>query len=274
MNQEKMGRLIAECRKKLHLTQAQVGEKLGVTDKTVSKWEQGINAPNISLLNSLSELLNISTNELLNGEKNNENESIKSVDIPKVVKYYVGIDKKKSKRNMAIITIILTLVFLTIISLLILHNNYDNCFVYKIETIDDGLKVDGVLALTSEQDILSINSIKNISRYDFDNEMVLAYEYTLVSKDTDIYMIGSIEDYLEENNIITLNNLLSSISFYISENSGYDLLLNNELINNNELAIKVKYVDINNQIKEILIPLKLNKIFSNDKLIYNKGEEY
>ena len=69
MDLGKVGKFIAELRKEKKLTQAQLGEKVGVTDKTVSKWEQGICAPNISILNELSEILGITTTELLNGKR-------------------------------------------------------------------------------------------------------------------------------------------------------------------------------------------------------------
>ena len=69
MNQQKVGKFIASVRKELNLTQAQLGEKLGVTGKTVSKWETGIYMPDLSLLKSLSEILGVSIYELLDGER-------------------------------------------------------------------------------------------------------------------------------------------------------------------------------------------------------------
>ena len=79
MNQFKIGKFIAECRKNKNLTQAQLAEKLNVTDRAVSKWECGITVPDISIINELSEILGISSNELLSGEinKNKETKSIK-----------------------------------------------------------------------------------------------------------------------------------------------------------------------------------------------------
>ena len=69
MNQIKIGRLIAERRKKANLTQLQLAEKLGITDKAVSKWERGIAMPDTSIMLELCEILGISVNELLSGEK-------------------------------------------------------------------------------------------------------------------------------------------------------------------------------------------------------------
>ena len=69
MNQIKIGRFITERRKKANLTQMQLADKLGITDKAVSKWERGIAMPDTSIMLELCELLDISVNELLSGEK-------------------------------------------------------------------------------------------------------------------------------------------------------------------------------------------------------------
>ncbi len=69
MNQVKIGKFIAECRKKEKLTQMQLAEKLNVTDRAVSKWETGKGMPDTSIMLELCSLLKISVNELLKGEK-------------------------------------------------------------------------------------------------------------------------------------------------------------------------------------------------------------
>ena len=79
MNIEKSGKLICEERKKLGLTQKELAEIIGVTDKAVSKWENGRGFPDISLLDPLSKALNISVTELIHGEKT-ENNTLKASD--------------------------------------------------------------------------------------------------------------------------------------------------------------------------------------------------
>ena len=69
MDQLKIGRFIAERRKGSNLTQMQLAEKLGITDKAVSKWERGIAMPDTSIMLELCDILCISVNELLSGEK-------------------------------------------------------------------------------------------------------------------------------------------------------------------------------------------------------------
>ena len=68
-NFSKMGQFISELRKEKKLTQKDLAEQLGVTDKAVSKWERGLSCPDISLLPKLSHILGVTTSELLNGEK-------------------------------------------------------------------------------------------------------------------------------------------------------------------------------------------------------------
>ena len=82
MDQIKIGRFIAVRRKRANLTQLQLADRLGITDKAVSKWERGITMPDTSIMLELCDILGISVNELLNGEKidmeknNQKNEQI------------------------------------------------------------------------------------------------------------------------------------------------------------------------------------------------------
>ena len=79
MDQLKIGKFIADCRKRKNLTQMQLAEKLGITDKAVSKWERGVAMPDTSIMLELCDILGISVNELLSGEKiNMENSSQKN----------------------------------------------------------------------------------------------------------------------------------------------------------------------------------------------------
>ena len=71
MDQVKIGKFIAGCRKNQNLTQSKLAEKLNITDRAVSKWETGKTMPDSSIMLELCEILKISVNELLNGEKIN-----------------------------------------------------------------------------------------------------------------------------------------------------------------------------------------------------------
>ena len=69
MDQVKVGGFIAELRKEKGLTQKQLAEQIGVSDKTISKWECGNGLPEMSSIPVLCEALGINMNELLSGER-------------------------------------------------------------------------------------------------------------------------------------------------------------------------------------------------------------
>ncbi|MCI8965857.1 MAG: helix-turn-helix domain-containing protein [Clostridia bacterium] len=68
MEQAKVGRFIAKCRKNKNMTQADLAEKLNITDRAISKWETGKGMPDSSIMLELCNELDISVNELLSGE--------------------------------------------------------------------------------------------------------------------------------------------------------------------------------------------------------------
>ena len=68
MNQEKIGKFIASCRKQKNITQQELAEKLGVSDRTIGNWENGRNMPDLSLFKPLCKELDISLNDFLSGE--------------------------------------------------------------------------------------------------------------------------------------------------------------------------------------------------------------
>lgn len=69
MNQAKIGRFIASCRKEQGMTQAALAERLGISDRAVSKWETGRSMPDSGIMLELCGLLGINVNELLSGER-------------------------------------------------------------------------------------------------------------------------------------------------------------------------------------------------------------
>ena len=104
MNQEKIGKFIAKCRKDNKMTQQELAEKLNVSDRAVSNWENGKNMPDLSLFKPLCEIFDISVNELLNGGKDydvNKN----TLDIIDVASCEITKVKNKSKKKIIIILI-------------------------------------------------------------------------------------------------------------------------------------------------------------------------
>ena len=106
MNQEKIGKFIASLRKEQKLTQEQLALKLGVTAKSISRWENGKNMPDYSILKELCNILDIDINEFLSGEKLKKNEiqthSIENLD--QILKEYYKMKKQRNIfKSMAII---------------------------------------------------------------------------------------------------------------------------------------------------------------------------
>lgn len=80
MNQEKIGKFIAGCRKEQNLTQEELAVKLNITNKAVSKWETGKGLPDASIMMDLCNILKISVNDLLSGEKVDKDRYFNRVD--------------------------------------------------------------------------------------------------------------------------------------------------------------------------------------------------
>ncbi|WP_425754939.1 helix-turn-helix domain-containing protein [Ihubacter sp. rT4E-8] len=80
MNLETMGTFIAACRKEKNLTQLQLAEKLHITNRAVSKWETGKSCPDASIMLELCEILDITVNELLSGERMEEKQYRKKAE--------------------------------------------------------------------------------------------------------------------------------------------------------------------------------------------------
>lgn len=106
MNQERIGKFIAECRKAKSLTQEQLAENLGVSINAVSKWERGICLMDMSLLKPLSNLLDISINEILAGEKIKD-EELKSKTEENIINLTELYDLKSIKKGTIAFTFIL-----------------------------------------------------------------------------------------------------------------------------------------------------------------------
>ena len=127
MNQEKIGKFIALNRKAKHITQSELAEKLGVTNRTISNWENGKNMPDLSLFKPLCDILDISINELISGEKistKQYNEKLEENFI-NTIDY---IDKRNFKSNdkKNIIILIISILSITLSQFIIRENELKN----------------------------------------------------------------------------------------------------------------------------------------------------
>lgn len=113
MDQMKIGKFIAEQRKSRGMTQAMLAEKLGITDRAISKWERGKGMPDVSLMIELCEILGITVNELLSGEKI-EMEDYKK----KTEELLVEMTKSEEDKNKGLLTAMWTITIVSIGSLI------------------------------------------------------------------------------------------------------------------------------------------------------------
>ena len=127
MNQEKIGNFIAECRRQKKMTQYQLGEKLGVTEKSISNWENGRNMPDLSLFKPLCEELNITINELLSGEKISEDNYQEKFE-ENIINTISYSNKKLEKKNQLIGLILMIFGFLmSIMGLMAFNPDSHSC---------------------------------------------------------------------------------------------------------------------------------------------------
>lgn len=111
MDQKKIGKYIAEKRKALNLTQAQLAEQLGMSDKSVSKWERGVCLPDVSVYQPLCDALEISLNEFLAGEDIPEEAMITKSEstLIQIIREH-KVDRNKMKRIIVVLTVIALIV--------------------------------------------------------------------------------------------------------------------------------------------------------------------
>ena len=119
MNQEKIGKFITLLRKEKNITQNDLAKKLKITDRAISKWENGRGMPDLSLLMPLCETLNISINELLSGERLNKKEYQDKLEenIINTIDY----SNKKIKKEKRTFKICLSIILIFIILLIIMY---------------------------------------------------------------------------------------------------------------------------------------------------------
>lgn len=242
MDLKKVGKFIAQNRKKKGYTQDKLGEMLGVSSNTLSKWERGINAPDISLLSSLSTILDISLEELLNGEKinNKENSSNSTEGIIEGIKYYSKQTKNKYLKYSAYFIILILFAF----SFLFLITNYNQFKIFGLSSKNNKTYIEGKVIFNQKRNIIIINNIdlkdKNIAT---DKEERI--QYLKVSLKSNDKVIFSSEKTIDaENNRI--NSYLLNSTFFADDNvnSNEEILIKNVDLNN--LKIVIEYINIDN----------------------------
>lgn len=137
MDQIKIGKFIVECRKKNNLTQAQLAEKLRITDRAVSKWENGKGLPDSSIMLDLCSELKISVNELLRGE----GISMKEYD-KKAEELLIELAKQDELKNKKLITAMWTLLITTMIF-------YIGILSLAVSILEEGILLGTIICLST-----------------------------------------------------------------------------------------------------------------------------
>ena len=116
MDMKKIGAFLAELRKEKNLTQDELGEQIGVTNKTVSRWENGNYLPPVEMLQILSEFYDVSINEILNGERINDcnYKNISEENVKSALNRSNAIIRKQKKIMNWIIAIVVAFLYIII----------------------------------------------------------------------------------------------------------------------------------------------------------------
>ena len=117
MNQIKVGAFLKDLRKEKGITQEQLAEELGVSGRTISRWETGNNMPDISLLVEIAEYFDVSIPEIIKGERKSEDMKEEAKEVAETMSDYAKAEKEelvKSIRNMSIIGFAALLVYMVL----------------------------------------------------------------------------------------------------------------------------------------------------------------
>lgn len=203
MNNEKIGKFIAKLRKAKNLTQQQLGDMVGVGGKSVSKWERGINMPDISIINEVSKILGITSDELLKGEFNRKSTN----------EEYIKKKNKKITRTLLFIIITLTI----LITIVFVSHFRNETHKYWLTSIDDNFSVDGTIEYDKNGYIININRV-----------------YCDIEECKTIY-VKSLKYAISINGIIIYKNTNDEVK--------NDMKTINEYLDNKEISLTSKYRD-------------------------------
>lgn len=243
---EKMGLYIKNVReKRVNISQEKLADNLGVTRQTISKWERGVNAPDIMILKDICKNLNISIYELLDGEDKPKNYEPKDVTefTVKNIKFYISKTKQKIIKIMLMIVISLTILFGSILYLF----DYYKWNKYDINGDDVYYNVNGYIIGNRDESIYNINYISYIGD-DINTgkePLVKELELSLLLDNNLIYSYG-----IRNDNVLPIHYCLKNIPIAYSTkdkdifNSKSDLVLEIRYVDENEKE-NVRMIDIN-----------------------------
>lgn len=229
----KIGNFIMQNRKAKKLTQKQLADKLCVTDRAISRWERGVGTPDISLLITLGEILEVSVNEILLGEKI---ENITKEQSDKIlvdsISLYKKNDIKKTVKIYFLIMIMITSLLLAItffnISMII-----SNLSIYYIFLILGGLFVSLLVFTKLSKDYLLKKKIVIIACVVYSISLVFYSFYTGIS-----YKISGITQYNFSYNLIPFKQIYENLRLVFNNVQPFSLLFDYVIV---DLCLFVPY---------------------------------
>ena len=235
MDNKKIGKLIASLRNKLGLTQQELGDKIGVGFRAVSKWERGLNLPDIGNMNELSKILGITLDELMAGE-------LKERDETK--------PKKKLSPKIKITIAIITAIVIVLSTIFIYQNN--KTYVYTITGNNKKeYYVEGQLSLKGKEITIKISELGFLDS-ELNSTLITNYEYEVEVNGQFIFGYG----YNPTTNSIEKEDSIKNFNQNFKINyKGQTNFTNEELLENN-ITIIIKYLDIHYE--EIIKNIELN----------------
>ena len=268
MDNKKFGEFIKELRKEKKLTQKELGEKLNITDKAISKWERGLSFPDIAVLKDLAEFFEIDISELLNGERGKKQEIDIEKAIQEAIENYKNIEEKKKekvqkvKKRIGVISIIIFVfaLILQIVYLIIFkRHNYE----YMIDALEYIINQIMILSATSSIILLLKKKKINIIIYFMAVIFTIANIAFLCNNGLKNKSVVSFSKDFSNELILKINNDTGSIKLYrnaklfifAKENEQFDYELKGRIkkqwIENDICGIT--YKDKNNKLREFVV---------------------
>ena len=264
----KLGDIISELRNKKNLTQKQLANKLGISDKAISRWETGKSFPDLDMLFRISKFFNISLENLLKARMIDDGTDDELMQ--DIIREFNDMNKKHSKRMKIILLIknqnqleIIALIFLVILSIvftavIIFTNTYNRFKVYQVYIESEDIKrVHGIYVETNIKDTLILNNL-NIRNLEInDNDIV----------SVDLYYVENKKEYIIQNYSDLNNIVFTNFQSYIKIN---DL---SKYMNN--LYIRITIIDSDNKVTKYKGKLEFTLDFSNNKIfLKDENEDY
>ena len=238
MDNKKIGKLIADLRKKQGLTQQELGDKVGVGFRAVSKWERGITLPDITIINEVSRILGISSDELLAGELK-EKEEIHEIENHKKISI-----SSKAK----VIILVITSIILIISSIFIYQNN--RTYVYDIESPSKEYFIEGQTSFCNKKLSIIINEI-SFTDEEFSSTIIKNYEYEITTGNEFIFGYGYNFSASHIDKEMSINEFLRTFQIHYNEQT----YLQREKILSKGITITLKFLTPNDT--EITKELKI-----------------